>query len=339
LTVLGLILASLGAAAAAMLFTRGARAVSLRCGIIDVPVARSSHTTPMPRLGGVAICAAATATWTIALRPWAGGGTFVALLSLGAVTAAAVGAYDDLRRVRPATKLAGEFVAAFWLVPALPDLTMPFALPASVVAVGCVLWLIGYMNAFNFMDGSDGLAAGFCAISATAIGVLALQVRAAPLAVVAFSAAGASLGFLPYNFPRATIFMGDAGSLFLGYTCAALVLSVIGRGVSPVAAALPLLPFLFDSAFTLVRRVKRREKILQAHRTHLYQRLIVAGRSHTYVARAYYAWALVSALLGIGYSMAGGVVRAALVAAAIVSGALAVAVVTGEERHRAANVS
>jgi UDP-N-acetylmuramyl pentapeptide phosphotransferase/UDP-N-acetylglucosamine-1-phosphate transferase len=152
-----------------------------------------------------------------------------------------------------------------------------------------LLWIVGLTNAFNFMDGSDGIAGITAAAVAAGIATAAAACGAGPVAVIAAAFAGASLGFLTSNWQPARIFMGDVGSAFCGFLLAVLPLAVRADAVPEVlpVAALALWPFIFDTSLTLLRRLRAGENIFQAHRSHLYQRLVIAGWSHRDVASLY----------------------------------------------------
>lgn len=273
-----------------------------RLGVIDQPNARSSHKRPTPRGGGMGIVAAGllavAALVAIGAAPPAGSGWVL----LGAIVVAAVSAVDDVSSMSPRLRLLVHFAAAATAVVATG--------PARVVDLGslgsldfgpagwapAIVWIVGMTNAFNFMDGIDGIA-GVTAV--TALGVLAggFAVAGDPfVALMAAAIAAASAGFLVWNWQPARIFMGDVGSAFLGYTIAVLPLLA-----SPDSRRwlLPLMgfvmwPFLFDTVYTLVRRLSKRENVFEAHRSHLYQRLVIAGWSHASVATLYGALSLVT---------------------------------------------
>lgn len=266
-----------------------------RYALFDLPNDRSSHTEPTPRLGGIAITLAALVAW-IALFAGRPPATEQLTLAAAALAIAVVGLIDDLRSISPPVKLLGEIAAASMLVAAwVPPLTL-----WSGAAV--ILWLLTYVNFFNFMDGSDGLAAGVAVLSTSGLGVLAAQAGAEGWLWPALAVAAATAGFLLFNLPRASMFMGDSGSLFLGYTIGALAVTVVLAGASVVAAGLVLSPFLVDAGFTLVARAARGEVVWRAHRSHLYQRLLKLGVSHGRVAIIYWSWTAASATVGCAWT-------------------------------------
>jgi UDP-N-acetylmuramyl pentapeptide phosphotransferase/UDP-N-acetylglucosamine-1-phosphate transferase len=244
--------------------------------ILDRPNARSSHSQPTPRGGGVAPALAATIA-LIALDPPARAprlGLLVAAVGFGLI-----GLVDDLRDVSPFPRLAAQFalalIAGIWLLAGLGDgPTWPFAAAASAV------WLVGFVNAFNFMDGINGIATAQVVVAGVTWWLVGqhfdLQFIAAAGAVVA----AAGVGFLPFNFPRAAVFLGDVGSYFLGGWLAALAIVGFRAGLPIEVVAAPLALFLADTGWTLVRRVYLRQPWYEAHRDHAYQRLTILGWSH-----------------------------------------------------------
>ncbi|HYK87754.1 MAG TPA: polysaccharide biosynthesis protein, partial [Acidobacteriota bacterium] len=168
----------------------------------------------------------------------------------------------------------------------------------------CFLWIVGLTNAFNFMDGIDGIAGAQAIVAGAGWAALGWQSGQAVVAVLGVLVAFASLGFLSHNWPPARVFMGDVGSSFLGYTFAVLPLlqthlSNTGEpGAIPAMGVLLLWPFVFDTAFTFASRLLKKENVFHAHKTHLYQRLVQAGHSHRSVTLIYAALALVGVALG-----------------------------------------
>jgi UDP-GlcNAc:undecaprenyl-phosphate GlcNAc-1-phosphate transferase len=203
--------------------------------------------------------------------------------SLGVLIACAaalglVSLWDDLRGLPIQVRLPAHVAAA-----AVAMLAVASPAPAHfelgvVEAVLAVVALVWMTNLFNFMDGSDGLAGGMAAIGFGALAIAACRAGATPLALVAAALASASAGFLAHNFPPARVFLGDAGSVPLGFLAGALGLYGALAEVWPVW--FPLLvfsPFIADATVTLVRRIVRGERFWRAHRDHYYQRLVVAG--------------------------------------------------------------
>lgn len=251
---------------------------------MDHPNARSLHETPTPRVGGLGIMAgvAVASMWLV--------DSDVAPVMLAAFALAALSLLDDVRGLPVALRFLAHFVAAAGCLLAL-GLT-------GWVLVGAVLAIVWMTNLYNFMDGADGLAGGMAAIGFGALALAAWLGGAPGLAAWCAAIAAAALAFLRFNFPPARLFMGDAGSIPLGFLAAALGILGVQHKLWP--GLFPLLvfsPFIVDASVTLARRGLRGEKIWQAHRSHYYQRVVLLGASHRQLALAAYMLMLASAAL------------------------------------------
>jgi UDP-N-acetylmuramyl pentapeptide phosphotransferase/UDP-N-acetylglucosamine-1-phosphate transferase len=268
--------------------------------------------------------------------------TATSLLGAGLLIAA-VGLADDVRGLPALTRLAAHVLAAVVVVlgigtwrtlawPSIVSLDLAWgAIPFTI------LWIVSLTNAYNFMDGIDGIAGaqGLAAgVGWTAIGLMSGEPL---LYVVGAVTASASLGFLFFNWSPSSIFMGDVGSSFLGFLFAALAVAVpSGSPELGTSGLLFVWPFVFDSGFTLLRRARQRENLLHAHRSHQYQRLVLAGMSHRTVAFVYGALAGVGVLVGIAVARGAGVasIVGALAICSLAAGLWAAVVI----RERAAKV-
>jgi Fuc2NAc and GlcNAc transferase len=270
------------------LIRRGAGRVAL----LDIPNQRSSHTTPTPRGGGLAIAGAFTlgTIGLVASAPLDQAG-FPLLLLLTSLLVAGVGLWDDLRQLSAGRRILVHLLAALLLVWGLcrggPEswALEPLALLGGL---GLVLVVVWSLNLFNFMDGIDGLAAGEAAFVAGSAALLLSWRGDFPEIQLLLLLATACLGFLVWNWPPARIFMGDVGSGFLGFVLAGLALrTAIFRADLPLACWL-ILPgvFLADATFTLLRRMARRERWYDAHRSHAYQQAAARSGSHRSVTLA-----------------------------------------------------
>lgn len=244
---------------------------------LDVPNERSLHRVPVPRTGGLGVLAGAAAAWLAV-----GGGALTLVFGF-ALALSAVSLADDVRGLSVRVRFLAQAVAAAIFLAAHgfePVWLMPIALLG-------ILWST---NLYNFMDGSDGLAGGMAVIGFAGYAIAASAAGASDIGLCAAIVAGASAGFLVWNFPPARIFMGDAGSIPLGFTAACLGIVGWQRGVWPFwFPALVFSPFILDATVTLVRRWLRGEKLSQAHRSHYYQRLNQTGFGHRGTALAEYA--------------------------------------------------
>ncbi len=254
---------------------------------MDHPNARSLHAQPTPRIGGLGIMAgiAAASAWLAdaALLP----------VMLGAFALAAVSLLDDVRGLPVRVRFLAHFVAAAGCLFALGVAGWP--LLAGTLAV---VWMT---NLYNFMDGTNGLAGGMAVIGFGALALAAWLGDAPGLAVFCAAIAASALAFLRFNFPAARLFMGDAGSIPLGFLAATLGFQGVIQRVWPWT--FPLLvfsPFIVDASVTLVRRALAGEKVWQAHRSHYYQRVVLLGASHRQLAVA--AWGLMLGMAGLAFA-------------------------------------
>ncbi|MBZ5498498.1 MAG: glycosyltransferase family 4 protein [Acidobacteriia bacterium] len=277
--------------------------------ILDLPNARSSHTRPTPRGGGVIIVAVTLVGGAFLVAALAPAYPWPAYLpyAAGALLVAGVSWIDDLRSLPNSLRFAVHLLATLVAIAGLGYwhvIDLPLYGPLALGWWGAVLtavWIVGLTNAYNFMDGTDGIAGGLAL--AAGLGWAFLGWEAGDLLVggLGLLIACSCLGFLVHNWPPARIFMGDVGSAFLGYTLAVLPVMFAGigseSGAAPVVGCALVWPFVFDTAFTFTRRLLRRENVFSAHRSHLYQRLIAAGSSHRRVALIYVSLALVGCIL------------------------------------------
>lgn len=247
-----------------------------RSGIVDVPNHRSSHEVITPRGGGIAVMLGVVAG-AISIAPQPG---MIELCALAA-SAACIGLVDDLRSLPAVARLLGQASLAAVAVSLSGAARGPLAL---IVASALAVLVVGYINAFNFMDGINGISALSAVVSAGWYVYLGLEVGDAALTAGGAALAGASVGFLPWNAPAAKVFLGDVGSYGLGMFIAGLMLMSIAAGVHPVLAVAPLLLYFADTGWTLIRRARRRASWMEAHREHVYQRMCDRGLSHLSVA-------------------------------------------------------
>jgi UDP-N-acetylmuramyl pentapeptide phosphotransferase/UDP-N-acetylglucosamine-1-phosphate transferase len=291
---------------------------------LDQPNARSLHRRAVPRTGGIAVLAGAAVSLAF-------GAASLWLPLLLALLLAAVSLGDDLRGLPRGVRLAAHFAAAGVLVWQLADTLHPGMLVLAALAVAWVT------NLYNFMDGSDGLAAGMALIGFGAYGVAAHASAEWPLAALCLALAAAAAGFLVYNFHPARLFLGDVGSIPLGFLAAALGLLGWRRELWPLW--FPLLvfgPFIGDATATLARRLVRREPVWQAHREHYYQRIVRMGLGHRGAAWICYAAMAVCAVAALaGRNQAAPQQAAAFAAGTALLAALAIWVDVRWARHPA----
>ena len=247
---------------------------------LDRPNERSLHSNPVPRSGGVAIMTGALAAFVLLPAPVA--------LAAPALGLACVSLADDWRGLPIAVRFLAHAAAAATFVACALD-ALPWWLQFALALV--MIWTT---NLYNFMDGSDGLAGGMTAFGFGFLGLAAHLAGDTGLALAGFCVAAAALVFLLYNFHPARIFMGDTGSIPLGFMAAAIGLLGWQRALwPPWYPALVFSPFIVDASLTLAKRMLRGERFWQAHRSHYYQRLVQMGWGHRRTALAEYALMLV----------------------------------------------
>ena len=295
------------------IFVRIARWGALKRILVDVPNERSMHRQPVPRLGGAAfvpivVLAIAFLSDRSAISP-----AIFRIFLLGAIALFGIGLFDDVASQPPGFRMAVHLMVAgsiVWAVAISTGFRWAWLPPLSALSLSfwlLIFWIIGLVNIFNFMDGIDGIAGMQAVVAGAGWWIIGSIVSAPFTAFVGAAIAFGSLGFLTLNWPPAKIFMGDAGSTVLGYLLATLPLlaTVESKGVFPAellmaAAVMAVWPFLADGTFTILRRLMRRENIFKPHRSHLYQRLVAAGKSHRLVTCTYASLALLGSLFALG---------------------------------------
>lgn len=287
-TTLALFVAAAGGAA---LLTRLAIAYAQRRAMFDLPGQRRNHREPTPRGGGIAIVAVllvAAIASMLAGRVQPG---FGIAFCIGLVLVAGIGWLDDHRPLSARVRLLVHFAASAVLVSQLP---VPGAGGAGI-ALALVQWLClaTAINFWNFMDGINGLVASQTVWVAACVAVAFAAIGASGAALLALALAAATLGFLPFNLPRARVFMGDVGSGGLGFGCGALLLLAERLSAIPVWSVILIVSALmFDAGLTLAARMLRGRRWYTAHREHLYQWLVRSGASHVRVTLLYLLWNL-----------------------------------------------
>jgi UDP-GlcNAc:undecaprenyl-phosphate GlcNAc-1-phosphate transferase len=311
---------AIGAAAGVLLLAPGVRAAARRWGYVDAPSAARWHDRPVALMGGIAIAGALAGVLGVTGAVHAVPGP----VWMGAALMFGIGLLDDLWAVQPTVKLLVQMAAAGCVLVAGQALWP--AGPAWVSAPLTFLWVVGITNAFNLIDGLDGLAAGLVAIGAAGLGLLAGGGGDPATMGVAAAVAGAAAGFLVFNAPPARLFMGDCGSLVLGYLLAVLALAVPSDGTLTafLAPVLMLAVPLADTALVTVTRLRDRRPVAEGGTDHLHHRLALLWRSEPRAVLGLHAAGLGAALLGLAahdagpgllLGAAGGVVAAAGLAA------------------------
>ena len=307
----GLVVAVCFSAALTFVVREGAR----RAGLVDPCNDRKVHVNPVPRIGGVAIVLAVALSITATLVVFGSHAAAASVRGLatvigGALAVHLVGLVDDIRPMRARWKFLAQIVVACGVFVAglrVTTLSLPFVgtveLGGVVGMLFTVLWFVGITNAFNLIDGLDGLAAGAALFALTTMFVVASSNGLIGAATVTIILAGATVGFLCFNFYPASIFLGDSGSLFLGFMLAGIGLLGSQKSPTVIAVAIPIvslgLPVL-DTALAVARRFLRGQPIFTADRAHIHHRLLSLGHSPRNVALLLYG---ACALLGLGGMM------------------------------------
>lgn len=255
---------------------------------LDRPNPRSLHSVPIPRTGGLALVAGVAGALALS------GSREQAPLAIGIVLAA-ISFCDDLFGLPSVLRLVIHLAAATAIV----TISLPDAAP--IVQCLLVLGIAWFINLYNFMDGSDGLAAGMTIVGFGAFAIAAHSAGVVWLASACVAAASAAVAFLIFNFPPARIFMGDSGSIAAGFLAGAT--AVAGWHADAWAPWFPIVvfsPFIADATLTLAKRCLRGDKVWLAHREHYYQRVVRMGMGHRNTALAWYALMVASAGVALG---------------------------------------
>ena len=286
----------------AYVLTPGVKKLAIKVGAVDKPNARKVHTHAIPRLGGLAIYVGfmAAVLFCVPVRHELLG------LLLGCTAIVALGIWDDICNIPAKVKLVGQIVAA--CIPIafgiqIEWLTNPFGtlivLPELVAIPVTIFWIIGFTNTVNLIDGLDGLAAGVSFIASVSMFLLAYTMNQYLPAMIIVAMAGAALGFLQYNFNPAKIFMGDTGSMLLGYTMAVAAVLGLVKTAATIALVVPLIALglpILDTLFAIIRRKMSGVPIFQPDKGHLHHRLLALGMSQKQAVLIMY---FVSIVLGI----------------------------------------
>jgi UDP-GlcNAc:undecaprenyl-phosphate GlcNAc-1-phosphate transferase len=291
-----LILIFAGALLFAISATPGARWLALRLGMIDQPAARKVHTTPIPRFGGIAIYGAVVIALLV-FRERFGLNQFVSIL-LGATWVSFLGIWDDRWGLRPMFKLLGQVVGAIILIVA--GVQVQFLPSPALNWIVTIIWVVGLTNAINFLDNMDGLSGGIAAIASAFFLLMAVQNGQYLVGGLSAALLGASIGFLVYNFNPATIFMGDTGSLFLGFMLASVGIKlrfpdnsdVITWMVPVIVLGVPI----FDTTLVVFSRIRRGLSPATPGKDHTSHRLVRMGFTQREAVMLLY---LISGMLGM----------------------------------------
>ncbi|MBE5812754.1 MAG: undecaprenyl/decaprenyl-phosphate alpha-N-acetylglucosaminyl 1-phosphate transferase [Clostridiales bacterium] len=303
---------------ASFLFTPAIRKLAIKLNAIDVPTEkRRVHTKPIPRLGGLAIVLGFIISLLAHFILEISSGDIVEYdlifknqlmgLMLGILIIEIAGIWDDIKPIKAWTKLLFQIAAATVVVGfgvRIDFITNPFNgamiyFPNYIAIPLTMIWIVGITNAINFIDGLDGLAAGTASISSLSLLFISIFWSDYELIFLTAALAGATLGFLPFNFNPAKIFMGEAGSAFLGFTLGTISIMGMIKSYATLAIVIPLVVLglpIFDTAFAIIRRLLKGQSPMKADRGHLHHRLVDSGLTQKQAVLILYA---ISAVLGL----------------------------------------
>ena len=323
--------------------TPAVRMLAIKIKAVDVPKDnRRMHKVPIPRMGGLAIFAG----FLVSVLFFVPLGTEFRSILIGALILVVLGIIDDIVALKPRTKFAGQIIAA--LIPALSGVSIhgivnPFV-PGQYSTLGIfsipltVIWIVGITNAVNFIDGLDGLACGVSAIATVTMFIIAVLFGEIYIALMMAALAGACLGFLPYNMNPAKIFMGDTGSMFLGYILATVSIQGLFKFYAVISFAVPFILLglpIFDTGFAIVRRLLKGQSPLQADRGHVHHRLIDLGFDQKQSVAILYTFSALMGLTAVILARTNESKLIILAIAVLVCFFLAMSLMSFEKRHRA----
>lgn len=303
------ILACAGACLLAVSLTPLAKSFAIRIGAVDKPNERKVHAVSMPRMGGLAIYGAYSICYILIVYFTEAVATNVGYaILIGGGIIVLTGALDDVFDLSPLQKIAGQLIGAgvaiyFGLV--IDEITLPFL--DNPIVLGwfgiplTVLWIVGVTNAVNLIDGLDGLASGVSGIAAFALFFVSLSIGNPMLALMSITLVGTIIGFLAFNFYPARIFMGDSGSLFLGFFLSTISLLEL-KEATLVSFIIPLFLLavpISDTLYAIIRRKLNHQSISSADKNHLHHRLLVLGLSHRQSVLLIYGISSLFALLAV----------------------------------------
>lgn len=290
--------------------TPTAKVIAYKIGAIDVPKdKRRVHKEPTPRLGGLAIYYG----FLISVLFFCNIDKQLIGIVAGSLLIVGVGIIDDVMQLRASIKFVVQIIAALIVVFSdvrIEAISMPIAfVPGGILSLGVlsvpitVLWIVGVTNAVNLIDGLDGLAVGISSIATFSLFFIAILAGEPTVAILAAALAGSCLGFLPYNFNPAQIFMGDTGSTFLGYMLSIICIQGLFKGYVLISFIVPFLILglpIFDTAFAILRRIKNKKPIMSPDRGHLHHRLMDMGFSQKQTVAILY---VITMILGLSAVM------------------------------------
>ncbi|MEG6569988.1 MraY family glycosyltransferase [Thermoanaerobacterium thermosaccharolyticum] len=297
----------------ALIATPAAKKLAYKIGAIDIPKdKRRVHKKPVPLIGGLAIYLGTILSILLFLPK---SQTNLGIIA-GSTIIVVLGIFDDKYELKAKVKLLGQLLASFVVVLSgvrIDWLTNPFGdgmINIGVFAIPLsIFWIVGITNAMNLIDGLDGLAAGIASISSGSLFVVSLLNGRYATALITAAVTGAALGFLPYNFNPAKIFMGDTGAMFLGFILSAVSIEGAVKSAAAIAIAVPILALgvpVFDTTFAIIRRIANKKPIMEADKGHLHHRLLALGLTQKQAVFVMYGVSLFLGLSAILISFTNG---------------------------------
>lgn len=279
--------------------------IAVKVGAIDIPKdERRVHKKPMPLMGGLALYISVIVTSLLFLPI---DKTLISIIIGGSIICIS-GIIDDIKDLSPRAKLVFQIIAAIVLILGdvkIDAITNPFTKTSKLIELGIfsipitIFWVVGITNTLNLIDGLDGLAAGVAMIASLSFLFVAGKFNYIPVMIMSAIIAGGCLGFLPYNFNPAKIFMGDTGALFLGFMLASLSIEGVMKSVATIAVVVPIIILgvpIFDTTFAIFRRLLNGKSIAEADKGHLHHRLLKMGYSQKKTVLILY---VISAIFGL----------------------------------------
>ncbi|MGM9524680.1 MAG: glycosyltransferase family 4 protein [Peptococcaceae bacterium] len=323
-----------------LLLVPGVAKLAIRIGAVDKPNARKVHTKIMPRMGGLAIYV----SFFVVLFLSQSMTQQLLGLFLGGTVLVIVGIIDDMKDIPAKVKLCGQIVAACIVVAfgvRVDFMTNIFHGDTFFLSVFSIpvtiIWIVSIINAVNLIDGLDGLAAGISIIAATTMAIVGYASGQAAMASMAMILIGATLGFLRYNFHPAKIFMGDTGSMFLGYNLAVFAVLGVAKSFTLLSLVTPILVLaipILDTLFAIIRRKMNHKPIFKPDKHHLHHCLLNYGFSHRDTVLIIYAVSAILALCGLIMTYLNstqGICLLAVISVVIIYGAVKIGVIGGKD--------
>ncbi|HSH35648.1 MraY family glycosyltransferase [Schnuerera sp.] len=292
-------------AAISLFMTPVAKKLAVKFGAVDIPKdERRVHSKPMPLMGGLAIYFGIFISSLIFLPI---DKTLISIIIGGSIILIS-GVIDDIKGLSPKAKLTFQIIASIVLILGdvkIDAITNPFGKPGTLLLLNgfsiplTIFWVVGITNTLNLIDGLDGLAAGVAMIASLSFLFVANKFSYIPIMIMSAIVAGSCIGFLPYNFNPAKIFMGDTGALFLGFMLAALSIEGVMKSVATIAVVVPIIILgvpIFDTTFAIFRRLLNGKSIAEADKGHLHHRLLNMGYSQKKTVLILYS---ISAVFGL----------------------------------------